>query len=180
MTAFSCSGVPDINPRLVAELDALDVPFLQGAEATTAVERMPPGALLAALAANPEARLRLALVPLLLRRPDFATHVRAALDGAAADTTAQLVLKCYYTAARYLQQKYRLRLEKITDRVAALPDLFSAELGLPAAPDPDAGLQSLAQRHAALSGKAINWLGTYEHAAQRWLAYMERRQAWTQ
>lgn len=175
ISIFPCSDVPDINARLVAELDALGVHFLQGA-APAEAGRMTPGALLAALAASDEARLRLALIPLLLRRPEFTAYVRQA---APPDAAAQLVLTCYYTAALYLQQKYRPRLEKIVGHVPMLPDLFSAELGLPAAPNPDAGLQSLAQRHAALSGKAINWLGTYEHAAQRWLTHIERRQTWT-
>ncbi len=33
------------------------------------------------------------------------------------------------------------------------------ELGLQPAADPDSGLSALAQRHAVLSGKPINWLG---------------------
>ncbi|MBU4225348.1 MAG: hypothetical protein KKC71_05960 [Chloroflexi bacterium] len=29
-------------------------------------------------------------------------------------------------------------------------------------------------RHQELSGMRINWLGTYEHAAKRWLSHLEQ------
>ncbi len=164
-----------LNEQLVAELDALGVHFLRGAKAAEPTGQIAPASLMALLAANPEARMRLALIPLLLRRPDYAYYVGAALQDAA---TGQLVLKCYYTAARYLQQKYRARLEHSIGHTTPLPDLFSDELGLKPSADPDEGLSDLAQRHTYLSGKAINWLGTYEHAAQRWLAALERAQRW--
>ncbi len=145
-----------VAAQLVAELDALGVRLLQGAYATEAIGKIAPARLLALLASSDEARLRLAIIPLLLHRSDFATHIDGAVQ---VNASAQVVLKCYYTAARYLQQKYRLRLEAVTGRNAPLPDLFSLELGLQPAADPDSGLSALAQRHAVLSGKPINWLG---------------------
>lgn len=36
----------------------------------------------------------------------------------------------------------------------------------------------LAERQRILSGRAINWLGTYEHGTLRLLTHEERRQAW--
>jgi len=77
------------------------------------------------------------------------------------------------TAAHLLQQKYWQRLHALFGDSPTLPDLFAAELGLPAFIDPDHGLQRLAERHRQLSGRTINWLGTYEHGAQRLLIHCE-------
>jgi hypothetical protein len=162
---------------LVAELEALGVHFLRSTHksAITASERIAPAMFIARLASSDDARLRLALIPLLLHRPDFAVYINTAIK---INATAHIVLKCYYTAALFLQQKYRSRLEKLMGSYQTLPDLFSAELGLHAVSNPNVSLRLLAQRHAELSGKTINWLGTYEHAAQCWLKHMERRKLW--
>ncbi|MCX6048717.1 MAG: hypothetical protein NT075_26745 [Chloroflexi bacterium] len=123
-----------------------------------------------------EARLRLALIPLLLQYPAFAVYTRSVAEQL--PQPAQLVLKCYYTAAQLLQQKYLIRLEALFGQSTPLPDLFTAELGLPTWQNPEAGLQALAERQRNLSERAINWLGTYEHGAQRLLTHQARRQAW--
>ena len=165
------------DERLIAELDALGVHFLWRLAPVDQVDDMDPARLLASLAASREARVRLAIIPLLLHRPDFAAYVPEAFDLAPVD--ARLYLMCYYTAARYLQWKYRHEPARLDGAGALLPDLFSDELGLANVQDPDDGLADLAQRHATLSGEAINWLGTYQHAAERWLARLERERAWT-
>ena len=131
-----------------------------------------------ALAASDEARVRLALIPLLLRHPTFARDAIVACQALAA--TSKIVFKCYYTAARLLQQKYQARLALFTADSALLPDLYGAELGILPTSDPDQGLQQLAEQHALLSGKALSWLGTYAHAVQRWLTHMKLRRAWNQ
>ena len=164
------------DERLIAELDALGVHFLWRLAPVDQVDDMDPARLLASLAASREARVRLAIIPLLLHRPDFAVYVSEALDCTPVD--ARLTLMCYYTAARYLQWRYRPELTLLDGANALLPDLFSDELGLEDVTDPDAGLADLAQRHATLSGEVINWLGTYQHAAERWLARLERERAW--
>jgi hypothetical protein len=69
-------------------------------------------------------------------------------------------------AAVWLRQKYHPEKEP-------LPDYFSGELGLQPTSDSDENLRQLAKRHAALSGIQINWLGTYQHAAQVWLKGLE-------
>ncbi|MCB0183192.1 MAG: hypothetical protein KDE31_02950 [Caldilineaceae bacterium] len=132
--------------------------------------------LLRQLALSEEARLRLALIPVLLRHPEFAPIVSQVAVQLPA--SAQLVLKCYYSAAQLLQQKYRQRLHALFGDSPTLPDLFAAELGLPEFTDPDHGLQRLAERHRQLSGRMINWLGTYEHGAQRLLIHCERKALW--
>lgn len=164
------------NVQLAAELAELGVYFLRSDNQVIADPRLTPDALLAALATSDEARLRLALIPLLLRYPVWGGYAEKARQQI--QMTSQLIFKCYYTAAWLLQQKYQFRLVSFTDRWVLLPDLYSNDLGLLPFANPNAGLCQLAERHSILSGRSINWLGTYEHAAQRWLTHMEQRQRW--
>lgn len=164
------------SAQITAQLAALTVDFLQVDHELAESTEVDPAALIAALATNGEARLRLALIPLLLRHPEFAAIVSQVAAQLLA--SAQLVLKCYYTAAQLLQQKYRQRLYALFGDSPTLPDLFTAELRLPGFTDPDHGLQQLAERHRQLSGRTINWLGTYEHGAQRLLIHCERKALW--
>jgi len=43
--------------------------------------------------------------------------------------------------------------------------------------DPDGALSVLAKRHNAMTGRSVNWVGTYEHAADVWLRQMELQKA---
>ena len=160
--------------QLVAALDSLGVHFLRGASG--AVGAMQPTALLAALAASAEARIRLALIPLLLAHPEFSVHARTAVQQLPPD--AAITFRCYYTAAHWLQIKYRARITVSLGVMQSVPDTFSAELNLPEFADPDAALQTLALRQQELTGLTLNWLGTYEHAAQSWLRFMEYDNRW--
>lgn len=161
---------------LITELDRLGVNFLQGDAQVVTTAPLTPATVIIQLATSAEARLRLALIPLLLRHPEFIDDIRWV--AAQVTPAAQLVIQCYYTAAHLLQQKYRLRLQALFGDTIPLPDLFTGELGLPKFVTPDQGLQMLAERHRSLSGRAINWLGTYEHGAQRLLTHYERGQLW--
>ena len=125
-----------------------------------------PARLLAALAESKEARLRLALIPLFLEHPEFAAHVRTVAKKL--DTAARLTLQCYYTAAVWLGKQYQ-------PHKKLLPDYFSKELNLSPTDNPAKNLRSLAKRHQELSGTQVNWLGTYRHAAQRWLTQVGRK-----
>jgi hypothetical protein len=162
---------------LVAALDALGVHFLWRLGTTDTSRKMCPVRLLALLACSPEARLRLAIIPLLLHRPDFSAYVPDVV--ASLTDKPQLTLKCFYTAARYLQWQHQSELQRMGEPITPLPDLFSVELELEAVSDPDAALIDLARRHAVLSREAINWLGTYRHAAERWLTRLQREREWT-
>ena len=164
--------------QLVTELNRLGVYFLQDETAPVMPAPMTPASLVIQLATSDEARLRLALIPLLLRHPEFVDDVRWVVSQVT--PAAQLVIQCYYTAAHLLQQKYWVHLHALFGDFAPLPDLFTTALGLPTFSTSDQGLQMLAERHRILSGRAINWLGTYEHGAQRLLTHYERRQLWQQ
>lgn len=167
---------PITSADLARALDILDVPFIAGGSDSTTLQIPQPAVLMASLAASDEARLRLALIPLLLRHPEFALQARAALRQM---TPAVLTgFKCYYTAAVLLQQKYQERLNALVGDTEPLPDLFSAELGVLGCSNPDDGLSALADRQKTLTGRLINWRGTYEHGAQRLLRTLEGRKQW--
>jgi hypothetical protein len=133
-----------------------------------------PVRFLAALAASKEARLRLALIPLLLQHPEFSAYVRSAIK--IIEPSARVTLQCYYMAAYFLQRIYRPKLDAVVGEKAWLPDIFSNELLLACSDDDEINLEQLAERHKNLSGAQVNWSGTYHHAVRKWLASLERRQ----
>ena len=177
------SGLPDpvqstqLSPAALAEiLNRLDVAYVYADGRTTHQVLPEPATLLASLSASSEARLRTALIPLLLRHPEFAQEA-ASVANRLSDL-ARTAFVCYYSAAVLLQRKHASRLAAMGFKPWMLPHLFSVELELSDVSDPDEALRYLAARHRVLSGQAINWLGTYEHAAERWMRHMEKQQAW--
>ncbi len=85
--------------------------------------------LLCALLRQDDSRLRLAIVPLLLRHPEISASVPAL--AARLDDTVSLELQTLYMAAVYMQRNWRSRLSIYLDEVTLLPDLFSRQMGLP-------------------------------------------------
>jgi hypothetical protein len=164
------------NEQLAVELDRLGVCYVRCAAPADATAPMHPAKLLAGLAMSDEARLRLALIPLLLMHPELGSAARAA--GQDIPPKARIVLECYYTAAVYLQQKYAEKLAAAHGLRGRLTHLFSRELGIQVGDDPGANLAALAQRQALLSGDAINWAGTYEHAIRALIPTAEREAVW--
>jgi hypothetical protein len=164
--------------ELVRSLDALGVPFLVGQTSSADTPTLTTVELLKALANAPEARLRAAVIPLLLRHPELAQTAREAAEQLS-DAPRQ-TLKCFYTVAFLLQRKYGELLARLLRSQSELPDLFSAELGLSLEPDVQVSLRELAGKHGALTGLLINWLGTYEHAAERWIKQLENQVRWAQ
>ena len=162
--------------QLSGALKSLGVAFILDEMAPEDSLSRQPTQMLAALAASDEARLRLALIPLLLQHPEFSAYASAA--DRRLSHQKRVTLRCYYTAARYLQQKYRSRLDALPGHTLWLPDLFSTELQLKNASDPEIGLNELGRRHQQLSGLHINWRGTYEHAALRYFTHLERKKEW--
>jgi hypothetical protein len=162
------------DEQLVAELHRLGVQHLVRLRPQVAYAPLPAAALIAGLAGHREARFRGALIPLFLRRPSLSGASQETLNqlsDAAADT-----LRCYYQAAAYLRAEMETALRQHSDDVAPLPDLFSAELGLPAAgsvPVADA-LAALGERHAQLSGRAYNWAGSYRQHLPLFLKQLQR------
>ena len=164
----------DHDEMLVAELHRLGVRHLVRLWPGAAYPPLPPAELIAALAGHRQARLRGALILLFLRRPSLsgaALEALGSLTGVAADT-----LRLYYTAAAYLRPELEAELQAHSDDVSPLPDLFSAELELPAQGTiaVEAALQSLGEVHARLSGRAYNWAGSYRQHLSLFLRQLKR------
>lgn len=157
--------------QIAAALQALGVKFVHSEPAGAAPLPIQPARLVAALALSQEARLRLALIPLLLQYPQWAEVVASVAQQLS--PAARLTLQCYYTAALWLGEKYRPRLESLLGKQAPLPDYFSTVLGIEKTPDPDENLRRLAIRQRELSGAQVNWLGTYHHALKVWIKGLE-------
>lgn len=156
---------PVHSDDLADALHALGVNFVLGG--TDSPLHFSPARLISALAQSAEARLRLALIPLFLHRPEFAAQARPA--AAQLPDPARLTLQCYYTAAMLFQKMHRTQIAEHLGEQAVLPDLFSGDLGLSGEGTASSRLEELAQRHRILSGVVLNWLGTYWHAADIWL-----------
>ena len=163
--------------RLVTELNRLGVHFVTGGELEWSAPSLPPAELLAGLAAQSEARLRLALIPLLLVHSELAAAIPEALAGLS--EREQLTLKLFYTAAVILQQCHAEQLRALLGRYDPLPDHFATDLGIPTVGDCLDRLKHLGEQHQALSGLAINWVGTYRHAADRLLRHLALEGQWS-
>jgi hypothetical protein len=163
--------------QLVTELNRLGVHFVTGGELEWSAPALPSSELLAGLVTQSEARLRLALIPLLLVHPELATTLPEALTRLS--EREQLTLKLFYTAAVILQQCHAEQLRALLGRYDPLPDHFATDLGIPTVGDCLDRLKHLGERHQALSGLAINWVGTYRHAADRLLRQLSLEVQWS-
>jgi hypothetical protein len=172
MTTQSMSS----DDQLVSELWARDVRFLMGNQ-SSAAPLLAPANLIASLSQSANARVRLSLIPLFLRHPELSAEVQNADNLLSLHTHNRNVLCFYYTAAVFLQRKYQQQLLLLLGVQPQLPDLFSKILGVPSQEDSNQALEQLAKRHQTLSGQFVNWLGTYEHAAEVWLKQIELQAA---
>jgi hypothetical protein len=162
----------DRDETLVAELHRLGVRHLVQ---TKAIEPrpLPPADLLSGLIANNDARMQAALILLFLRQPAYSQSVHIAL--ACLSDAQGMELKLYYQAAGYLQSELEPALRMCLPDWKPLPDLFSAELGLPPFPQPDvdAALRALGDLHRQCSGLNCNWSGSYRQNLPLFLNHLQ-------
>ena len=161
---------------LATALDQLGVYFVAGQMDGWVGDITPPVVLLRGLTGSDEARMRLALIPLFLTHPEYAQYVAQSLNNLSPDH--KQVLRCYYTAAHLLQQKYHSQLTDILGNRPLLPALFNDVLDIDEHESPDGRLRQLSRQQAKLSGRFINWYGTYEHAYARLVRHAARRKQW--
>lgn len=105
---------------LLAELAKYEVAFIANAiadaeinQASSASASLAPAELLAALCDHPEARMKMAMIALLLRQPSFGQYVPDAFM-----LVKNKAYFCYTTAAFYLQQLYQHELTRYLGRIA--------------------------------------------------------------
>jgi hypothetical protein len=169
----------DREERLVAELQRLGIRYISRKESFQARSVRPPRRLLADLVGQPSSRVRMAIIPLLLAKPQFSDAVPAVIKDISDDEA--FLMKILYTAAMYLQQIYAEQQARYLDPGDRfLADRYSAELGLPEGLDARAALHALGQLHKTATALNINWAGTYENAVQKWLRQMALEEKWKQ
>ena len=161
--------------RLVAELELLGIRYLSRHTSDQAESVRPPGVLLADLVQQPSARVRAAVIAVLLAHPEYAEAMPSALERL--HTAERLTLRLFYTAAALLQQEYAERLRHFVVG-QQLPGQFAADLGLPHVISPREQLAALGQRHRQETQVDVNWVGTYENVARRLLRSWELESEW--
>ena len=162
--------------QLIDNMNRIGVHFLVDASDPGLTHSLTPAALLAGLAAQSDARMRLALIAVLLQRPDYANHAHKTLE--LLDEPQQLTFKLYYTAAYYLQISYANRLNDVLGLYNKLTDYYSEELNIEKDNSVADELRQLAELHKEITGLPLNWYGTYNSAAQRVVARLKKEQAW--
>ena len=163
--------------RVVAELELLGIRYLSRNTRERAGHVRPAEVLLADLVKQPSARVRAAVIAVLLAYPEYAKAVPAAL--VRLQPAAARTLRMFYTAAVLLQQVYHERLPA-SEPGARLPDSFGADLGLPADVSPRERLKALGRLHRQQTMTAVNWAGTYENVVRRLLRAWELESRWNQ
>ena len=171
------SGPEGEEERVVAELGLLGIGYLSRCTSGQAKYVRPPDILLADLVRQPSARVRAAVIAVLLAHPEYASAVPAALERLG--PAERLTLRLFYTAAVLLQQEHANRLRDFVTG-QPLPDRFSAELGLQESAAPQERLVALGQQHRRRTRVHVNWTGTYESVAQHLLRSWELEAAWNQ
>ena len=163
--------------KLVAELGLLGIRYLSRQSPYQAGKVRPPETLLADLVRRPSARVRAAVIAVLLAHPEYAEAVPAALEKL--QSYERLILQGFYMAAVLLQQEHVHRLRPLlAARWRWLPDLFSTKWGLPADGTPRERLDALAREHRRRAQATVNWAGTYEQVARQLLRQWEVQTQW--
>jgi hypothetical protein len=165
--------------QTVAELALLGIRYLSQATDTKVDHTRPGEQLLADLVRQPSSRVRTAVIALLLEHPEYAAFIPAAV--AKLRGSNRIALKLFYTAAVFLQRKYYLIFQELQGQAFQwLPDIFSAELGIPSDLSDGECLVALGLRHQALTGKFANWAGTYNNVACLLLRRRQMETGWNQ
>jgi len=160
--------------RLVAELGLLGIRYLSRQTAYQPAKVRPPQAFLADLVRQPSARVRAAIIAVLLSHPEYAESVPAALERLG--PSDRLTLQSFYAAAVLLQQEHAHRLRPhVTRGWRWLPDLGGALTGweMPSDGAPREKLAALGREHRRRAQEMVNWAGTYEQVAHQLLRQWE-------
>ena len=179
MTSTALVGYISEEEYLVAELESLGVRYLSRQTAYLAEHVRPVDVLIAGLVRQPAARVRNAVIALLLARPEYAGWVPDAL--ARLQPGEQTQLRILYTAAVVLQEEHAKILRSFLGIAwRRLPDLFAQELGVSTSQSPEETLRRLGRLQQQETGAVVNWCGTYEDVAQRLLRQWKLELQWNQ
>lgn len=158
---------------LLAQLAKYEVAFIANAiadaevnQASSASASLAPAELLAALCDHPEARMKMAMIALLLRQLSFGQYVPDAFM-----LVKNKAYFCYVTPAFYLQQLYQHELTRYFGAQPCLQNWFAALFQTSPNASAEQGLQTVAVQQAHWINPFTNWLGGYKHVAQRMLRH---------
>ena len=165
----------DVN-ILLGELNRIGIHLVISNDYSYPAAQIAPEELLGGLASQNDARLRFALIAVLLQIPEYTQYTSKVLD--ILDEYHCIIFKLYYTASHCLQLLYMNQLHRVLGDFQFLPDKYSQELQIPQAGTIKDQLHQLAKRHQEISGLSLNWYGTYNHAAQRVIARLEVEEVW--
>ncbi len=169
--------MPTQEEQLVAEIEKIGVRYLSRQTSYEARQVRPPQQLLADLLRQPSSRVRTAVIAVLLAHPEYAQVVPQTMKHL--PLSDQATFKLLYTAAVALQKQHAERLKSFLGRHWKwLPDLFSAELGLPSDTLPEDTLRELGLIHRSKTGVMVNWTGTYQNVAHHLLHRWELERQW--
>ncbi len=167
---------PDVataEEKLVAELVLLGISYLTRQTDYQANQVRPPEQLFVDLLQQPSARVRAAVIAVLLAHPDYAKSIPAAFTDLLPHD--QLTLDFFYNAAVLLQQEHATQLRRyLPSPWQWLPPLQESIVAedIPAVGSPREKLAALGRLHQQLTHTAVNWRGTYEnvvyHLLHRW------------
>ena len=166
--------------ELVAELRLLGIRYLSRQVSYEATSVRPPEALLADLVRQPSARVRAAVIAVLLSHPEYADAIPAALARLGPDE--RLTLRSFYLAAMLLQREHEDRLRAFqVPQWRWLPELAQAmgDLGLPAEGAPGVKLAALGKEHQRRAKVTVNWTGTYQQVVDQLLRQWELESKWS-
>ena len=162
--------------RLVYELHRREVRYLTGTVDPGDGAPLEDEYLLAGLAIESNARMKWALVALLLQRPQLAGSAAGALE--LLDAEAKEIFKVYYASACYLQSAYSNELNTYLPNASIIPDLFSVEFDIPPQHSAEIKLKALAQQHERISGQEFNWHAAYHHVAAKVIRRLKKESRW--
>jgi hypothetical protein len=158
---------------LVAELDLLGIGYLSRQSSYQASHVRAPEALLADLVRQPHARVRNAVIAVLLSRPAYAKALPAALRRLS--PRERFTLQALYIAAVLLQQAYADDLRPLVGaRWRWLPDTLSQDLGVSSEGAPRERLRMLDRELRRRTRTMVNWMGTYEQVVQKLIRTWEK------
>ncbi|HUW95212.1 MAG TPA: hypothetical protein VMW58_05455 [Anaerolineae bacterium] len=168
-----------MEEELVAELELLGIRYLSRQSSYQANRVRSPEALLADLVRQPSARVRAAVIAVLLAHPEYADGVPAALGRLG--PRERFTLQSFYAAAVLLQQKHAHRLQKLMGTrwrpLRQLPE-HTPELNLADEGTPSERLSWLGREHQRWSGSMVNWAGSYEQVARQLMRRWEMERQW--
>jgi hypothetical protein len=162
--------------QLIKQLNRIGVHFLMGEGNPELGEVLSPAGLLAELTQQPDARLRLALIAVLLQHPEYSGDAGQVLG--ILDEPQRLIFMLYYSAAQILQNLYAQQLQAVMGKFIRLPDCYSETLKIAVNVPAKEQLRQLARRHQEITGLHLNWHGTYVHAANRVIRRLRLEEKW--